>query len=109
MRITCSSTWLVRCRSERPSAQCRRQLQLSFALPVRRWFLTNNFIYIMHSTIGVCCVVAMWATLCLFAARLWRALGSGKRWSPRRRSMCTYTAALVAMQVEHPPVHADSP
>jgi len=80
----------------------QKTLQISFALPVRRWFLTNNFIYIMHFTIGVCCVVAMWATLCLFAARLWRALGSGKRWSPRRRAMCTYTAALVAMQVQQP-------
>ena len=75
---------------------------ISFALLVRRWFLTNNFIYIMHFTIGVCCLVAMWATLCLFAARLARAVGSGKRWSPRRRAMCTYTAALVAMQVQHP-------
>ena len=74
---------------------------IMYGLLVRRWFLTDNFIYIMHFTIGICCVVAMWAVLCLFAARLARAVGSGKRWSPRRRAMCTYTAALVAMQVEH--------
>ena len=76
---------------------CQR-LQLRLRV-MRRWFLTNNFIYIMHFTIGLCCAIAMWATLCLFAHRLARAISSAKRWSPRRRAMCTYTAALVAVQV----------
>jgi hypothetical protein len=53
----------------------------------------------MHFTIAICCAVAMLAVLCLFAWRLVRAIGSGKRWSPRRRAMCTYTAILVFIQV----------
>ena len=64
-----------------------------------RWFLTNKFIYIMHLCIGICCAIAIWAALCLFALRLVRALNSGKRWSPRRRAMCAYTGVLVVIQV----------